>query len=72
MVSCTGSQFCGFALSETKSRAVALMEKLEERLDMPRPVRIHFTGCPNSCGQAQVCCCVREGGPAWCGQQLLS
>jgi sulfite reductase beta subunit-like hemoprotein len=54
MVSCTGSQFCGFALSETKNRAVDLMAALEQQLDIPRPVRIHFTGCPNSCGQAQV------------------
>nr|QBQ03924.1 ferredoxin-nitrite reductase [Haematococcus lacustris] len=54
MVSCTGSQFCGFGLAETKNRAMALMQALEEQLDIPRPVRIHFTGCPNSCGQAQV------------------
>lgn len=30
------------------------MEKLEQQLDLPRVVRVHFTGCPNSCGQAQV------------------
>ncbi|KAF5831635.1 hypothetical protein DUNSADRAFT_12795 [Dunaliella salina] len=54
MVSCTGSQFCGFALAETKNRAMALMEKLEQQLELPRNVRVHFTGCPNSCGQAQV------------------
>lgn len=54
MVSCTGSQFCGFALSETKSRAVELVEALDAQLELPRTIRIHFTGCPNSCGQAQV------------------
>uniref|UniRef100_A0A7S3R153 Ferredoxin--nitrite reductase, chloroplastic n=1 Tax=Dunaliella tertiolecta TaxID=3047 RepID=A0A7S3R153_DUNTE len=54
MVSCTGSQFCGFGLAETKNRAMALMEKLEHQLELPRNVRVHFTGCPNSCGQAQV------------------
>ncbi len=54
MVSCTGSQFCGFALAETKNRAMAMMEKLEQELTLPRAVRVHFTGCPNSCGQAQV------------------
>eukprot|EP01026_Neomeris_dumetosa_P084590 TRINITY_DN993_c0_g2_i1.p1 TRINITY_DN993_c0_g2~~TRINITY_DN993_c0_g2_i1.p1 ORF type:complete len:603 (+),score=82.85 TRINITY_DN993_c0_g2_i1:158-1966(+) len=54
LVSCTGSNFCGFALIETKSRAVVIAEKLEALLDIPQQVRIHWTGCPNSCGQAQV------------------
>ncbi len=54
LVSCTGSQFCGFALIETKARAMQVVEKLEAALDIPRTVRIHWTGCPNSCGQAQV------------------
>jgi dissimilatory sulfite reductase (desulfoviridin) alpha/beta subunit len=57
MVSCTGSQFCGFGLAETKNRAITLMETLESQLDLPRNIRIHFTGCPNSCGQAQVRVC---------------
>jgi hypothetical protein len=54
LVSCTGSQFCGFALIETKNRAMAVVEALEAALDIPKTVRIHWTGCPNSCGQAQV------------------
>ncbi len=54
LVSCTGNQFCNLALIETKNRAVALAETLEATLDMPQPVRIHWTGCPNSCGQPQV------------------
>ncbi|MGK7873090.1 MAG: ferredoxin--nitrite reductase [Xenococcaceae cyanobacterium] len=54
LVSCTGSQFCNFALIETKNRALTLIRALEEELEMPRPVRIHWTGCPNSCGQPQV------------------
>jgi len=54
LVSCTGSQFCGFGLVETKQRAVRICRQLEEQLDIPRTVRIHWTGCPNSCGQAQV------------------
>lgn len=54
LVSCTGNQFCGFGLAETKARAVKVVEALQEQLELPRPVRIHFTGCPNSCGQAQV------------------
>lgn len=54
LVSCTGSQFCNFALVETKQRALALAQELTQELHLPRPVRIHWTGCPNSCGQPQV------------------
>ena len=54
LVSCTGAQFCNFALIETKNRAMALIQELESELELTRPVRIHWTGCPNSCGQPQV------------------
>nr|WP_199296614.1 ferredoxin--nitrite reductase [Leptolyngbya sp. FACHB-711] len=54
LVSCTGSQFCNFALIETKNRATAMIRELESELDLARSVRIHWTGCPNSCGQPQV------------------
>ena len=54
LVSCTGAQFCNFALIETKNRALAMIKALEEDLTFTKPVRIHWTGCPNSCGQPQV------------------
>lgn len=54
LVSCTGSQFCNFALIETKNRALGMIKALEAELHLTRPVRIHWTGCPNSCGQPQV------------------
>jgi len=54
LVSCTGAQFCNFALVETKNRALALVKELEAELNIPRSVRMHWTGCPNSCGQPQV------------------
>jgi ferredoxin-nitrite reductase len=54
LVSCTGSQFCNFALVETKQRALALAQALDAELALPQSVRIHWTGCPNSCGQPQV------------------
>lgn len=54
LVSCTGAQFCNFALIETKNRALALVRELEHELELSQPVRIHWTGCPNSCGQPQV------------------
>jgi ferredoxin-nitrite reductase len=54
LVSCTGAQFCNFALVETKQRAVAIATALDARLELSQRVRIHWTGCPNSCGQPQV------------------
>jgi ferredoxin-nitrite reductase len=64
LVSCTGSQFCGVAMIETKNRALDMTTKLQEQLDFPRPIRIHWTGCPNSCGQAQCADIGLMGGPA--------
>jgi ferredoxin-nitrite reductase len=54
LVSCTGNQFCNLAIIETKNRAMDLAQHLEATYDLPRPVRLHWSGCPNSCGQPQV------------------
>lgn len=54
LVSCTGAQFCGLALAETKLPMLSVVRSLDEQLTLTRPVRIHVTGCPNSCAQAQV------------------
>ena len=53
-VSCTGNRYCNFALIETKGQGLALAQELDAELDIPQRVRMHWTGCPNSCGQAQV------------------
>jgi sulfite reductase (ferredoxin) len=51
-VACTGSEFCKLALTETKSFARWLTEQLEDRFPNYREdLRLHITGCPNSCGQ---------------------
>src|SRR5580698_5338035 len=51
-VACTGSEFCKLALTETKRFARWLTQELEERLpDFQEQLRLHITGCPNSCGQ---------------------
>jgi ferredoxin-nitrite reductase len=50
-VSCTGNHYCGLALIPTKSTALAVVEELERRLELPEAVRTHWTGCPNACGQ---------------------
>ena len=64
LVSCTGAEFCGLALIETKNNAEALTKKLESLVKVDRPVRIHWTGCPNSCGQVQVADIGIMGAPA--------
>jgi sulfite reductase (ferredoxin) len=51
-VACTGSEFCKLALTETKAFARWLTEQLEERFpNYQEQLRLHITGCPNSCGQ---------------------
>ena len=51
-VACTGSEFCKLALTETKSFARWLAEELEDRLPaFQEQLKLHITGCPNSCGQ---------------------
>ena len=53
-VSCTGNKFCGFALVNTKDQALKISKELENEITLPEEVKIHWTGCPNSCGQAYM------------------
>jgi len=50
-VSCTGNAYCSFALIPTKGVAQQVLEELEQRIELPEAVRMHWTGCPNACGQ---------------------
>lgn len=51
-VACTGSEFCKLALTETKSFARWLSSELDERLPgFDQQIKLHITGCSNSCGQ---------------------
>jgi sulfite reductase (ferredoxin) len=51
-VACTGTEFCKLAITETKGFARWLVEELDARLPgWGEQLRIHITGCPNSCGQ---------------------
>ncbi|BFG41826.1 hypothetical protein CerSpe_281000 [Prunus speciosa] len=54
LVACTGNQFCGQAIIETKARALKVTEEVERHVAVTRPVRMHWTGCPNTCAQVQV------------------
>lgn len=54
LVACTGNQFCGQAIIETKARALKVTEEVERLVSVPKTVRMHWTGCPNTCAQVQV------------------
>jgi sulfite reductase (ferredoxin) len=52
MVSCTGSEFCKLAITETKRFSIRLAHELEARVPgFDTNIKLHVTGCPNSCGQ---------------------
>jgi sulfite reductase (ferredoxin) len=51
-VACSGTEFCKLAITETKGFARWLVDELEERLpEFDQQLKLHVTGCPNSCGQ---------------------
>ena len=51
-IACTGTEFCKLAITETKSYTRWLVEELAERLPaFDQQLKLHVTGCPNSCGQ---------------------
>jgi len=52
VVACSGTEFCKLAITETKSFSRWLVEELDERLPgFDQDMKLHVTGCPNSCGQ---------------------
>jgi sulfite reductase (ferredoxin) len=51
-VACTGAEFCKLAITETKGFARWVVEEMETRLpEFDQQLKLHVTGCPNSCGQ---------------------
>jgi ferredoxin-nitrite reductase len=63
VVACTGSEFCRFAVVETKERAVKWARNLDAQLSPPNGngagadagiIRMHFSGCSASCAQPQI------------------
>ena len=52
VIACSGTEFCKIAITETKSFARWLVEELDDRLPgFEQHLKLHVTGCPNSCGQ---------------------
>jgi len=54
LVSCTGMDFCHFALIDTKGWALKTARALETKLGKTQPLRMHWSGCPASCGNHTV------------------
>jgi ferredoxin-nitrite reductase len=64
VVACTGSEFCRFAVVETKERAVKWARTLDAKLSATGAdgggtgdagvIRMHFSGCSASCAQPQI------------------
>jgi NAD(P)H-nitrite reductase large subunit len=56
LVACTGTDYCGMALIETKGYAIQVARALERRTEgrKVQPLTIHWSGCPAGCGLHQV------------------
>ncbi len=52
IIACSGTEYCKIAITETKSFGRWLAEQLDERFPgFEQHLKLHITGCPNSCGQ---------------------
>ena len=49
LVSCTGMDYCHFALIDTKGWALKAAQTLEANLAKTQPLRMHWSGCPAGC-----------------------
>lgn len=54
LVSCIGKKYRNLAPVETKDRGMTTAQQVDARLDIPKRVRIHQMGCPNSYGHVQA------------------
>jgi len=54
-IACTGTEFCKLAIAETKVFSKWLTAEMEERLPgFDQQIKLHVTGCTNSCGQSWI------------------
>jgi ferredoxin-nitrite reductase len=56
LVACTGTDYCGLALIESKGYAIQIAQELERRTAGRKvlPLSIHWSGCPAGCGLHSV------------------
>lgn len=82
VVACTGTEFCRFAIVETKENAVVWAKELDdqyaaalERSGKPahddEVIRIHFSGCSASCAQPQIADIGLRGDTAHVGEEIV-
>jgi sulfite reductase (ferredoxin) len=54
-IACTGTEFCKLAIAETKAFSKWLASEMEDRLPgFDQQIKLHVTGCTNSCGQSWI------------------
>ena len=54
-IACTGTEFCKLAIAATKGFSKWLVGEMEERLPgFDQQIKLHVTGCTNSCGQSWI------------------
>jgi sulfite reductase (ferredoxin) len=54
-IACTGTEFCKLAIAETKAFSKWLTGEMEDRLPgFDQQIKLHVTGCTNSCGQSWI------------------
>ncbi|MEZ2238577.1 precorrin-3B synthase [Microcoleus sp.] len=51
LVACAGNTGCASAMTDTQSHALAMVKDLAQKLQIDRPINIHFSGCEKSCAQ---------------------
>jgi ferredoxin-nitrite reductase len=54
LVSCTGKDFCHFALNDTKGLSLEIAQELAESLPHDQRVDIKVSGCVHACGQHHI------------------
>jgi sulfite reductase (ferredoxin) len=71
-ISCTGTEFCKLAITETKSYTRWLVDELEERVpEFDQQLKLNVTGCTNSCGQHWIADIGLEGKKLKSGKEML-
>ncbi len=77
VLACTGSEFCRYAIIETKAAARAWAEQLDRRYagsavgDRLGVIRLHVSGCPASCAQPQIADIGLRGATAHRGEAIV-
>ena len=54
VVACTGRWGCKLGNAHTKQDGEAIVDHLQSRFELDKPLNIHLTGCPNSCAQHYI------------------